>query len=1075
MRCLFAGVLVCLSASAATRTWDGSYSPYWSAAQNWVENSPPAAGDDLVFPSGAANLLNTNNMGSLNLSSITVSGNGYTLRSLTTIAITNAIYATYGTGSSTLELNLNMSADLVVDCRYSSTEIFLSGNIALGSHTLTKTGAGKVHLGGAIGGTGNVTKLGSGPLRLHGASNNTYSGVTTVNYGVVELDKVLATAIPSNSELIIGTGLGSAKSAIVQEKSDYQIADNANVTIKSDGWLDLGANDDTVGPMFFDGGLASSTVGSLYLGGNITVSTNGGTVSGFLGIVGTTRTLDVTSPGNLHLEAIVYGTGGILKSGTGFLTIVSSNSYSGTTTIQGGYVDVKNSEGLGSSTGGTILQGGTLRLTGVSVVGEALTASGGKLQGLNAISAWTGPVTLSGSITIEVVNAGQLLDLRGIIGGTGGFTKTGNGTLRLSGSSPNSYSGATILNTGVLELSKSGLVEAIFAGSLTIGDGIGGTDADIVRELFPHQIGSVPIRINDSGLLDLNGYYDYVSAITFDGGRIVTGAGLLALTENVTVLANTNQASRIQGRVWLPGTRTFDVANSIFFPDFAMSASVEGSGGIEKAGSGSMLLYSSNSYSGVTIVSDGLLGVYNSYGLGSTSGGTTVNSGGALVVNNDSHVPAEPLTLSGAGFSPYGALDSFTGTNSWAGDITLAADTRIRVMDAADSLELFGQIGGVGGLTLSGGGHLILSGSTANKYSGTTYVNSGTLRLRKTIGNGAIPGSLVIGDGLGGAEADIVRVELENQIDNRSAVTVNSSGLLQMTSGLADAIGLLSGNGNVDLGSDDLHTGYNDGSSVFSGVIRGSTGCELNKSGDGVFTLTGNNTYPGWTYVLAGTIEVLGSQPLSPVSVGANGTLNGTGEIGFLLANGNVQPGRSPGILTCSNANLAAAMDYYLEINGIIAGTNYDQLNVRGTNTLSSPFLHVSLGYMPAVGERFVIIDNDGTDPVFGTFAGLPEGASLTASNAMMTISYSGGSGNDVVLTVTNVTEIEPLRITGIKAGEGQVSIEWEGGVPFYVLEQAISLDEPVLWKAVTEPSREYDATILTQSSKAFYRVVGSQ
>jgi hypothetical protein len=56
------------------------------------------------------------------------------------------------------------------------------------------------------------------------------------------------------------------------------------------------------------------------------------------------------------------------------------------------------------------------------------------------------------------------------------------------------------------------------------------------------------------------------------------------------------------------------------------------------------------------------------------------------------------------------------------------------------------------------------------------------------------------------------------------------------------------------------------------------------------------------------------------------------------------------------------------------------------------------------VGDAFIVIDNDGTDPVSGTFAGLPEGGTITTTEgARYRISYAGGDGNDVVLTRVNV------------------------------------------------------------------------
>src|SRR5690606_13702562 len=58
------------------------------------------------------------------------------------------------------------------------------------------------------------------------------------------------------------------------------------------------------------------------------------------------------------------------------------------------------------------------------------------------------------------------------------------------------------------------------------------------------------------------------------------------------------------------------------------------------------------------------------------------------------------------------------------------------------------------------------------------------------------------------------------------------------------------------------------------------------------------------------------------------------------------------------------------------------------------------------LGDTFVLIRNDGSDPVMGTFEGLSEGAVLTIGNASFAISYADGDGNDVVLTVVNVLPV---------------------------------------------------------------------
>ncbi len=88
-----------------------------------------------------------------------------------------------------------------------------------------------------------------------------------------------------------------------------------------------------------------------------------------------------------------------------------------------------------------------------------------------------------------------------------------------------------------------------------------------------------------------------------------------------------------------------------------------------------------------------------------------------------------------------------------------------------------------------------------------------------------------------------------------------------------------------------------------------------------------------------------------------------------------------------------------MTLNGTTAGAGYDQLSVTGTVNLAGATLNVNLAFTPALGSAFMLIQNDGKDAVLGTFAGLPEGATLMLNGMTFQISYVGGTGNDVVLT----------------------------------------------------------------------------
>src|SRR5262249_20734986 len=81
--------------------------------------------------------------------------------------------------------------------------------------------------------------------------------------------------------------------------------------------------------------------------------------------------------------------------------------------------------------------------------------------------------------------------------------------------------------------------------------------------------------------------------------------------------------------------------------------------------------------------------------------------------------------------------------------------------------------------------------------------------------------------------------------------------------------------------------------------------------------------------------------------------------------------------------------------------------------------LDLALGFTPARGNTFTIIDNTGTAPVSGTFARLPEGGTTTVNGTTFRISYVGGTGNDVVLTVDRGVTTTTLTATPNPAARG--------------------------------------------------------
>jgi hypothetical protein len=185
-------------------------------------------------------------------------------------------------------------------------------------------------------------------------------------------------------------------------------------------------------------------------------------------------------------------------------------------------------------------------------------------------------------------------------------------------------------------------------------------------------------------------------------------------------------------------------------------------------------------------------------------------------------------------------------------------------------------------------------------------------------------------------------------------------------------------------------------------------------SGIGIGLFGKINVGPAQTLYLDGSIA---GGVNAGVEVGLSGTLMGSGTAERYINvddGGIIAPGHSPGCLTTNN--LLVNGTYKAELNGTTPCTGYDQVVVNGGpgNPVSGGLTAVDLtggtlslildsGFVPSVGNSFTIINNKSTDPVTSTFSGHAEGSSFSSQGVTYRITYIGGDGNDVVLTVTAV------------------------------------------------------------------------
>jgi autotransporter-associated beta strand protein len=220
------------------------------------------------------------------------------------------------------------------------------------------------------------------------------------------------------------------------------------------------------------------------------------------------------------------------------------------------------------------------------------------------------------------------------------------------------------------------------------------------------------------------------------------------------------------------------------------------------------------------------------------------------------------------------------------------------------------------------------------------------------------------------------------------------------------------------------------GDITFNGVVQnseaGSTG-SLTKTGAGTLILSNANTYNGSTSVTGGTLLVTnttgsGTGTSSVVITNAGtiltgGTTTGAGGISGPVGinpSATLSPGTSgtgagtTAILNTGALTLVSASNFNVDLNSLTAGTGYDQLDVTGTVNVSGCNLGVTVGGAFALGDKFFITLNDGTDLVTGTFAQV---GTVTANNGYtFLINYidngdGGLVGNDISLTLTAIPE----------------------------------------------------------------------
>lgn len=750
-----------------------------------------------------------------NVDGYTLAGNGNTLTLGGNVTVTNTGTRALLQSSITLAAATTFtgSGDLTFDTGYS-----MSG----GNFGISKTGTGTLYLKGSITDGGTLT-ISGGTTNLSGSYTRTSYSTSyglSVTGGVFNVTGTLGTsaANPTGQTAFSGGSITnfSGTAYLSGSSSTFRVGEGTSATVNvTAGTLTIG-----------------SSSGGLVLGRSASIA------NGYLNISG--GTLNVA--GSASRIRIGAGYSDTESSGASVMTIsgtgvFDTNASSSDTILLG-----SNLLGNTTSTGTINLDGGTLA-TNRTITGGLYAASIFNFNGGTLKSNGT-TVTLATSLTtVNMRNGGAVIDTNGfaisiakalthssIIGDNatdGGLTKIGLGTLTLSGTEANTYTGITLIKAGELDLSKTTGINAI-SGPVTIGDG---TTSAILKLIASDQIADT-------------------SVITFYG----TGAtaGIFRLnnrSETIGGLSSTAGAGIIENESGIAATSTLTVnvdSGSQTFSGILRNGDGTGTDGtlaFTKAGAGTLTLGGTNTYTGATVVSSGTLILT---GTSTYAGSTTIN-GGMLTLGSTNSFSNS--TLINAGTLLINAASAFSGSITITAGGTLQFGTS-NAISTTPVLNLTGA-GGSSTATFALNGYNWTSGAI-NFYDATSGATStGTI----SIGSG---GTLTLG----------------------GTVTVTST---------SNPLGALISGGTLDLGAATRTFAINDsGNAVhdltISSAITSAGGTYgIIKTGMGNLLLSGGVNIAGGVTVSSGVLEIAGTftNGTSTTSVGAVSTpgmlLLGTG------------------------------------------------------------------------------------------------------------------------------------------------------------------------------------------------------
>ena len=538
-----------------------------------------------------------------------------------------------------------------------------------------------------------------------------------------------------------------------------------------------------------------------------------------------------------------------------------------------------------------------------------------------------------------------------------------SGAIRLAPDVDNAYTGSTLVLSGTLELAGTAGAQAI-VGPLTIG---GGAPPARVKLIASNQIAaSAAVTVSDNGVLDMNGQSDSMDLAAVTNGAVTIGTGTLT-TSGLLTLTGGSITTSGAGQLVLGA----NVATNASSATSTITGTVNLNGGAR-----TFTTAAGGAEPDLTV--DGTLqtGTFNKAGPGT-------------------------LRLTGAGnntFTSASTADGLLELAKPAGIISISGNLSMGngvLPDGAPTVRVLTseQIANSAGVSMLADATFQVNGSAITETIASLNITQGQ--------TGIVSGELIVGS-----------LGLVN-----CTVTMGATGVLTITTGVTvntSSNSTISG-GTLNLGDGGTRTfTTNNTSTLFiTSVITGTA--TLSKAGLlGQLHTSGANTFSGTTALTDGSLTVTGSNAFSPVSLGT-GWLRGTGTVGSITSTGasaDFSPGGQSGMpsMRSGSVSLAPGVNFVVNLTGVAEG-DWHKVVVTGTVALNNASLVAGRTFTPDPAMRFTIVDNDGTDPIVGTFGGLVENETYIISGMPFRITYVGGDGNDVVLyrrddppTIVNLT-----------------------------------------------------------------------